>query len=162
MIWCFAKKLCMRYDAWDMMHEQVHCHEEAASYELPELQPFESSSFPRGIFNLNTPFDADLLLYSLILNATATQDTCSLSGVYHPHWLVQWSHHRSHICIPVHSPWLPGYINVLQTILVILTMAGLFPDRLSISENFIFHVDNTFSEIMSNYFSIWSIHFQFA
>ena len=28
--------------------------------------------------------------------------------------------------IPVHSPWLPGYIDVAQTILIILTMAGLF------------------------------------
>ena len=31
--------------------------------------------------------------------------------------------------ILVHSPWLPGYIDVLQTILIMLTMAGLFPDR---------------------------------
>ena len=31
--------------------------------------------------------------------------------------------------IPVHSPWLPGYIDVAQTILVILTIAGLIPDR---------------------------------
>ena len=36
-----------------------------------------------------------------------------------------------HTCthIPVHFPWLPGYINVIKTILVILTMVGLFPDR---------------------------------
>ena len=31
--------------------------------------------------------------------------------------------------IPVHSPWLPGYIDVTQSILIILTVAGLFPDR---------------------------------
>ena len=32
--------------------------------------------------------------------------------------------------IPVHSPWLPGYIDVVtKTILIILTMAGLFLDR---------------------------------
>ena len=43
-------------------------------------------------------------IHSVILNATATQYTCSLSGIYCPHWLVQWSHHRSHMCIPVHSP----------------------------------------------------------
>ena len=30
--------------------------------------------------------------------------------------------------IPVHSPWLPGYIDV-QTVLVILTMVQLFLDR---------------------------------
>ena len=32
--------------------------------------------------------------------------------------------------IPVHSPWLPGYINIVQTVLIILMMAGLFPDWL--------------------------------
>ena len=31
--------------------------------------------------------------------------------------------------IPAHSPWLPGYIHVAQTVLTILTMAGLFPER---------------------------------
>ena len=34
-----------------------------------------------------------------------------------------------HMCIPVHSPWLPGCINVTQTVLFILTTAGLFLDR---------------------------------
>ena len=61
---------------------------------------------------------------SVILNATATQYTCSLNGIYHPHWLVQWSRHCSHVCIPVHSPWLPGHTNVMQTLPVILTMVG--------------------------------------
>ena len=31
--------------------------------------------------------------------------------------------------IPVHSPWLPGYVDVGQTVLVVLTMVGLFLDR---------------------------------
>ena len=53
-----------------------------------------------------------LLLYSVILFVTATQYTCSLNGIYQTHWLVQWSRHCSHMRIPVHSPWLPGYINV--------------------------------------------------
>ena len=30
--------------------------------------------------------------------------------------------------IPVHSPWLLHYVDVMQTILIILTMAGIFPD----------------------------------
>ena len=35
--------------------------------------------------------------------------------------------------IPVHSPWLPGYIGGVQTILVILTMLDFFwTDILSI------------------------------
>ena len=35
--------------------------------------------------------------------------------------------------IPVRSSWLPGYIDVTQTVLVVLTMAGLFPDRPRVS-----------------------------
>ena len=31
--------------------------------------------------------------------------------------------------IPVHSPWLPGYIDIMQTILIILTVVGPFPER---------------------------------
>ena len=51
----------------------------------PQLQPSESSKqFPGRMFKLNAKFDADSLLYSVILNATVTQYTCSLSGVYTP------------------------------------------------------------------------------
>ena len=32
---------------------------------------------------------------SVIMNAMTTQYTCSLNGVYDPHWLVQWSCHFS-------------------------------------------------------------------
>ena len=67
--------------------------------------------------------------HSVILNARATQCTCSLNGMYHPHWLVQWSHHCSRMHIPFHFLWLSGYMDVMQTLLIILTMAGLFLDR---------------------------------
>ena len=30
--------------------------------------------------------------------------------------------------IPAHAPWLPGYIRGVQAVLIILTVAGLFPD----------------------------------
>ena len=33
--------------------------------------------------------------------------------------------------ITVHSPWLPGYINVTQTILITLTIVGLFSRQTS-------------------------------
>ena len=56
--------------------------------------------------------------HSVILNVTATQYTCSVNGIYCSHWLVQWSCHCSHMCIPVHSPWLPGSIDVMQTTIV--------------------------------------------
>ena len=75
-------------------------------------------------------------IHSIILNVTATQYTCSLNNVYCPHCLVQWCHNCSHMNIPVYSPWLPGYINVIQTIVVILTMAGLFLDRPCLSKFF--------------------------
>ena len=67
--------------------------------------------------------------HSVILNVTATQYTCSLNGIYHSHWLVQWSCHCSHLCIPVHSPWLPSDIDVMQTVRVMLIMAGFFQDQ---------------------------------
>ena len=40
----------------------------------------------------------------------------------------QWSHHCSCMGIPVHTPWLPCYISVMQTDLVLLTVAGVTPD----------------------------------
>ena len=33
------------------------------------------------------------------------------------------------MCIPVHFPWLPGYIDATSTILIVLSMTGIFPDR---------------------------------
>ena len=55
------------------------------------------------------------------------------------HMLTQWCLllllTSSSVCIPVHSPWLPGYINVVQTLLIILTMTGLFLDRPHKSDN---------------------------
>ena len=33
------------------------------------------------------------------------------------------------MCIPVHSPWLPGYTDVMQIILIILIMVKHFLDR---------------------------------
>ena len=116
----------------DVMHEWVCCCDEAANHQLPIAVAFwinqivsveERSSLKQNLMQIHCS------IHSVILNAMATQYTCSLNGVYHPHWLVQWSRHCSHMRIPVRSPWLTGYIDVTQTILVILTMARLFPER---------------------------------
>ena len=118
--------------AGDMMHELVHCHDGAANHQLPIAAAFwiiqivfveECSRLTQNLMQNRC------CTRSVILYVTATQYTHSLNGLYRPHWLVQWSHHGSHMCIPVHSPWLPGYINVVQTSLIILTMAGVFLDR---------------------------------
>ena len=115
--------------AGDVMHEWEHCCDGAADHQLPITVAFwitwivsaeECSSLTQNLMQIYCS------THSVIVNVTATQYICSLNGVYRPHWLVQWSCHCSCMCIPVHSPWLPGYINVAQTILVILTMAGLF------------------------------------
>ena len=113
------------------MHEWVHCCDGAATHQFPIVEAFwiiwivsmhECSSLTQNLMQMHCS------TYLVILNVMTTQHTCSLSGIYYPHWLVQWSHHCSHMCIPVHSPWLPVYNDVAQTILVILTVAGIFLD----------------------------------
>ena len=107
-------------------HFYLHCthcgiHESLLNY---------PNSFRGRMFKLITKFDADLLLYSL------SRLECNSHTVHLP---TQWALppsltsivkcHCSRMHISVHSPWLPGYIDVTQTVLVILTMAGLFLDR---------------------------------
>ena len=66
---------------------------------------------------------------SVISNVMATHYTHSLNGIFCPHWPVQWSYHCSCMCIPVHSPWLPGYKDVVQTVLIILMLVGHVLER---------------------------------
>ena len=116
--------------AQDVMRERAPCHDEAANHQLPIAVAFwiwivsveECSSLTQNLMQIYCS------TRSVILNVTATQYPCSLNGVYRPHWLVQWSH-CFRMCFPVPSPWLPGYIVVAHTVLVTLTMAGLFLDR---------------------------------
>ena len=121
----FGKKNSAR----DMMYEWAHYRDEAANHQLLIAAAFwiiwvvlaeECSSLTENMMQIRCS------AHSVILNLTATQYTYSLSGIYH--WLVQWSCCPSLMLIPVHSPCLPGYINV-QTILIILTMVGLFLNR---------------------------------
>ena len=118
--------------AWDRMHELACCHDEAVNHQFPIAAAFwiipivsteECSSLMQNLMQICCS------TRSVILNVTATQYTCLLNDIYRPHWLVQWSHHCSLTCVPVQPPWLPGYIDVKQTVPVILTMAGLFPGR---------------------------------
>ena len=97
------------------MYKQAHCHDEAANHQLPTAVAFwiswivsmeECSSLAQNLIQNHCS------AHSLILNATPPQYTCSLNSIYCPHWLIQWSCHCSCRCIPVHSPWLPGYIDV--------------------------------------------------
>ena len=123
--------------AGGVMYEWVCCRDEAASHQLPIAEAFwiiwilyaeECSRLTQNLMQIHCS------TCSVILIAMATQYTCTLSGIYFPHWLVQWSCHCSHMYIPVYSPWLPGYMDVAQAILIILTMAGFFQDRPHMSE----------------------------
>ena len=84
------------------------------------------NSFRGGMFKLHTKFDTYLLLYLL------SHFECDGHTVHMlTHWCllspltsIQWSHHYSRMPIPVHSLCLPGYTDVLQTILVILINSG--------------------------------------
>ena len=124
-VWCFAKNLCGRCVAWAGALSWWSCQSPLAHScsLLNQLNSEEFSSLGQNLMQMCCSS------HSVILNVMVTQYTCSLKCVYHPHWLVQWSHHCSHTDIPVLSPWLSAYIDVMQTIVVILTRVGLFPDR---------------------------------
>ena len=115
-----------------MMQERVHCRDEAANHQLPIASAFwiiPIVSMEEHSNSMQNLMQIGCCTLSVILNAMTTQYTCSFNSIYHPHWHICWRHHRSHMHIPVHSPWLPGYINVMQTVLIILTMVQHFPDR---------------------------------
>ena len=123
-IWCFTKKLCMRCYAWAGMLLCWSCQSPVA-YNcglLNHANSFhgECSSLMQNLVEIHCS------IHSVILTVMATQCTCSLKSIYCPHWLVQWSHYWSQMRIPFHSPWLPGYTDGAQTILIILTMVGIF------------------------------------
>ena len=125
------KTLCTRHNAWVDILLWRSCQSPIA-HSCSLLNHLNSSeeeclSLPQNLMQIHCS------THSVILNGMATQYTCSLNSIYRPHWLVHWSDHCSRMCIPVHFPWLPGYIDVVITILIILTMAGLFPDKCHIS-----------------------------
>ena len=95
------------------------------------------------MFKLNEKFAVDYCsTCSVILNVRVTQCTqwCLLPPLTRT---VKSSVHCSCMLTTVHPPWLPGYIHVMQTILVILTMVGLFPDRPRIWKFLIHHFSLT-------------------
>ena len=108
--WCFTKKLCM--STW-FMSKCVY-YDEAANHQLPIAKALwiiwivsvkECSSLTQVLTQICCS------TFSVILNATATQYTCSLNG---PYWLIQWSHHYSCMCNSNHSPWLAGHIDIAK------------------------------------------------
>ena len=129
---------------------------------IPESLLNHLNSFCGGIFKLNANFDLWLYSFSYF---ECHGHTVLTYGIYCPHWLPQWSRHCSHMRIPVHSPWLPGYIDFAQTTLVTLTMAALFPDRPRIFSNIIKYLwtfNSKYFFIIHFMWNILNICFQFG
>ena len=99
---------------------------EAANHQLPAATAFCIVSVEERsglIYNL---MQIHRSAHSVILNVTATQDTRSLNGVYRP---PRTSTVKSSLFTHVHSRPLSltcSLVNVVQTILIILTVAGFF------------------------------------
>ena len=97
-------RFSLKISAWDIMHEWVGCCDEAANHQFPIAVAF-------WIITIVSAEECSSLMQNLmqiccstrlvILNARATQYTCSVNGTCHSHWLVQWSCHCSCMCIPV-------------------------------------------------------------
>ena len=118
--------------ARDVIHEWSCCGDEAANHQLPIAAAFwiiqrasveECSSLIQNLMHISCS------THSVILNVTATRYTCSLNSMYHSCWRIPCSHHCSCMHVPGHSPWLASYIDVTQTTLLMLKMAGHLPDR---------------------------------
>ena len=121
-----------KISAQDMMNKQACCHDEIANHQFPIDAAFwiiqivsteERSSLMQNV--MQTRFSTHAVILNGQLHSTDAHSRVS----YHPHWLVEWIRHCSRMRIPVHSPCSLGYIGVAQTILIILTVAWLFPDR---------------------------------
>ena len=111
------------------MHELTHCYDKAANPQLPIAVLNHLNSSRGGVFKLNTKFDTDSLLYSL----------SHFEGDDHTvHMLTQWSLPppltstvKTSVFMHVHSspPSLAARLHRCHNFLIMLTMAGLLPNR---------------------------------
>ena len=92
-----SPKNCTRCDAWAGVLSWWSCQSPVA-HSCSLLNHVDS--FHRGMFKLNTQFDADSLLY-LLSHFECDSHTVHMLTQWDlpPHWLVQWSHHCWHMCI---------------------------------------------------------------
>ena len=132
-IWCFTRQLCRRH-AWVDMSWWSCQWPVAHSWGLRN----HPNNFHRGMFKLNTKFGANWL-FCLLSHFECDDHTVHMLTQQHllPPLTSRLKLSLFIICIPVHSPWLPSYMDVPPTILIILTVAGLFPDRPHIYSLFI-------------------------
>ena len=80
-IWCFAKKLCTRCDAWVGALSWWSC-QSPVTHSCSLLN--HPNSFRGGMFKLNTKLDADLSLYLLSHFECNSHTVHILNSVYYP------------------------------------------------------------------------------
>ena len=129
---CRPSRTCITFNRYSTVSEGFvpHFNLRCTHCIVPKSLLSHLNSFHRGMFKLNTKYDAESLLYSL--------SQFEWDG-HTVHMLTQWhlppprtSAVKSSLFMPGHSsplPQLPGYIYVTPTVLVVLTMAGLFLGR---------------------------------
>ena len=123
-IWCFAKKLDMKHDArvgallwWSCQSPVTH-----SCSLLNHL-----NSFHRGMFKLIAKSDGDLFYWLSHFECDSHTEHMVSQRRLLP-LLTSTVKSLFMYALPVHSPWLPGYINVAQTVFI-LTVVWLFPGR---------------------------------
>ena len=122
MIWCFTKKLPEMWCISAGMLSWWSCPSPVAhSWRLLN----HPDSFCGGMFKLKAKFDVDLLLSSLSHFACDGHTVHTLNQQHVVTPLTSTMKSSLFKRIPVHSPWLPGYIDEVQTVPVILTMKWL-------------------------------------
>ena len=117
--------------AQGVMHEWACFHDKAANHHLPIAMAF-------WIIWIISPEECSSLMQNL-LQIHCSARYCFNCHSHTVHMLTQWhlwppltsavKSSYSCMCIPTHSLWLPGYIDVVYSVLIILKMAWLFLDR---------------------------------
>ena len=126
-MWYFAKKLCTRRDVW--VGELLWWSGRSLAAHSCSLLN-HPNSFHRGMFKLKTKCDADLLLYLLSHFECDGHTVHMLTFQGHlPPPLASTA--KSSLFSHVHSSSLSlaARLHDVANRLIILTMAGLFPDR---------------------------------
>ena len=121
-----------RNSAQDMMHEQAHCCDEAANHQLPMAATswiIQIVSMEECLCLKENLMQIFCSTHSVILNVMATQYTCFAQWHLPP---LLTSTVKSSLFIHVHSSPLSlasRFHWCHANLLIILTMAGHFPDR---------------------------------
>ena len=111
-----------------MIHEQKCCHQPSAAHSCVLLNHLDS--FWGGMFKLTAKFDVDSFLYLLSYFECYSRSVHTLTQQHLPPTLT--STVKSSLFVHVHSSPLSlaaRYIDVTQTVLIMLRMAGLSLDR---------------------------------